>query len=299
MEYGTKIDMNEISLEKKQLMYSYVLLAPLLILIVVISLFPVVYALVLSFTDRNLLDTSMSFIGLSNFRTLWEDPDFWQSVINTFVYAGSCTVIQLVGGLFTAMLLVRKFKGNFFFRAALTFPYLVPTIVAVLIFQWMLNDVFGIINHLLISVGILENGIGWFDEKRAMFSVVLVSVWRFFPFAIMLFVPALEAIPKEFYEAARVDGASPVQRFFHVTLPQIKEVVFVVIVLRGIWMFNMFDVIWLLTGGGPVGKTQILPIMSYQQVIQEYDIGLGSATSMAGFLFLAVLLGFYMKAGKK
>jgi multiple sugar transport system permease protein len=182
----------------------------------------------------------------------------------------------------------------------LTFPYLVPTIVAVLVFKWMLNDVFGIVNRMLLAVGLLDAGVGWFDMKRAMFSVVLVSVWRFFPFAIMLFVPALEAIPQEYYEAARVDGASAIQQFFHITLPQIKEVLFVVIVLRGIWMFNMFDVIWLLTGGGPVGKTEILPILAYLQAFQGYSVGLGSATATAGLVVLVILLSlFYRMRGRK
>jgi multiple sugar transport system permease protein len=258
-----------------------------------------VYAVILSFTDRDLFSTSMNFVGLENFRTLWESEEFWESVINTFVYAGSCTAFQIVAGLATSLLLVNKFRGNYYFRAMLTFPYLVPTIVAVLVFQWMLNDVFGIVNQGLISLGILDEGVGWFDEKRAMFSVVLVSVWRFFPFAIMLFVPALEAIPEEMYEAAKVDGASAIHRFFHVTLPHIKEVLFVVIVLRGIWMFNMFDIIWLLTGGGPIGKTQILPVYSYLQAFQEFEIGLGSATATAGLIFLVVIMSFYFRMGKK
>jgi multiple sugar transport system permease protein len=291
--------MNDFDLEKKEVAFSYLLLVPLFLMVAVIAIFPVVYAVVLSFTDRSLFSTDMNFIGFENFRTLWEDSEFWESVLNTFVYAGSCTLFQVVAGLVTSLLLVNKFKGNYYFRAALTFPYLVPTIVAVLVFQWMLNDVFGIVNRALISLGLLEQGVGWFDDKRAMFSVVLVSVWRFFPFAIMLFVPALEAIPEELYEAARVDGASAGYRFFHVTLPHIKEVMFVIIVLRGIWMFNMFDIIWLLTGGGPIGKTQILPVYSFLQAFQEYEIGLGSATATAGLVVLVILMSFYFKVGKK
>lgn len=291
--------MNEIDLEKKQVVFSYVLLVPLLVMVAVVAIFPVVYAVILSFTDRTLFSTGWNFIGFENFKVLWEDEEFWQSVVNTFVYAGSCTLFSLITGLATSLLLVNKFRGNYYFRAALTFPYLVPTIVAVLVFQWMLNDVFGIVNQGLIALGILDEGVGWFDVERAMFSVTLVSVWRFFPFAIMLFVPALEAIPEELYEAARVDGASAIYRFFHVTLPQIKEVMFVIIVLRGIWMFNMFDIIWLLTGGGPIGKTQILPVYSFLQAFQEYEIGLGSATATAGLVVLMILLAFYFKVGKK
>lgn len=282
--------MMDISLERKERLYSYGLLVPLLVMVVGIAILPIGYAVFISFTDRELFSTSMNFVGLENYRHLFKNPEFWQSLINNIVYAVNCVVFQVTAGLFTSLLLVRKFKGNYVFRAIVTFPYLVPTIVAVLIFEWMLNDIFGIVNRVLVWLNLLSNKVGWFDVKRAMFSVTLVSVWRFFPFTVLLFVPALEAIPKEYYEAAKVDGASPIQQFFHVTLPQIREVLYVVIILRGIWMFNSFDIIWLLTGGGPVGRTQHLPILSYLQAFKEYEIGLGSATSTAGLLVLAVAM---------
>lgn len=289
----------DVALEKKERLFSYSLLIPLFLMVAGIQLFPIIYAFVLSFTDRQLFSTSLNFVGLKNYISIMESQEFWQTLMNNVIYAGSCVIFQVTAGLSTSLLLVRKFRGNYYFRAIVTFPYLVPTIVAVLIFKWMLNDVFGIVNQGLIYLGLLNQKVGWFDADRAMFSVILVSVWRFFPFAILLFVPALEAIPKELYEAAKVDGASPVQQFFHVTLPQIKEILFVVIILRGIWMFNNFNVIWLLTGGGPAGMTQHLPILSYLQAFQEFDIGLGSATSIAGLLVLLVPMLIYLRASKK
>lgn len=288
-----------IALEKKERFFSYSLLVPLVVMVAGIQFFPIIYAFILSFTDRELFSTSMSFRGLTNYRYLLESEEFWQSLINNVVYAGSCVIFQITVGLSTSLLLVRKFRGNYYFRAVATFPYLVPTIVAVLIFKWMFSDVFGIVNRALISLGLLSQAVGWFDADRAMFSVILVSVWRFFPFTILLFIPALEAIPRELYEAARVDGASPVQQFFHVTLPQISEVLFVVVILRGIWMFNNFNVIWLLTGGGPAGMTQHLPILSYLQAFQEFDIALGSATSIVGLLVLLVPMLIYVRSAKK
>ena len=291
--------MPELTLERKQTVFSYTMLIPLVVMILGIAIFPILYAVFLSFTNKGLFSETYKFVGVANFVRLWNSEEFWQSLINNISYAGWSTAIQIPLGLGTAMLLVQKFRGNFIFRSLLTFPYLVPTIVAVLIFKWILNDVFGVVNRMLVTVGLLDAGVGWFDVKRAMFSVILVSVWRFFPFAIMLFVPALEAIPEEFYEAAKVDGASPLQRFFHITLPQIKEVLFVVIILRGIWMFNMFDIIWLLTGGGPIGLTQHLPVLAYLQAFQGYDIGLGSATATAGLVILVILMSIYFKSGKK
>lgn len=287
------------ALENKERFFSYSLLVPLLVMVAGIQLFPIIYAFVLSFTDRELFSTSWNFAGLVNYRYLLESQEFWQTLINNVVYAGSCVIFQITVGLSTSLLLVRKFRGNYYFRAIVTFPYLVPTIVAVLIFKWMFSDVFGIVNRALISLGLLNQAVGWFDADRAMFSVILVSVWRFFPFTVLLFVPALEAIPRELYEAARVDGASAVQQLFHVTLPQISEVLFVVVILRGIWMFNNFNVIWLLTGGGPAGMTQHLPILSYLQAFQEFDIGLGSATSIVGLLVLLVPMLIYVRSARK
>lgn len=289
----------DVALEKKERLFSYSLLVPLFLMVAGVQLFPIIYAFVLSFTDRQLFSTSSNFVGLKNYISIMESQEFWQTLMNNVIYAGSCVIFQVTAGLSTSLLLVRKFRGNYYFRAIVTFPYLVPTIVAVLIFKWMFSDVFGIVNQGLIYLGLLNQKVGWFDADRAMFSVILVSVWRFFPFAILLFVPALEAIPKELYEAAKVDGASPVQQFFHVTLPQIKEILFVVIILRGIWMFNNFNVIWLLTGGGPAGMTQHLPILSYLQAFQEFDIGLGSATSIAGLLVLLVPMLIYLRSSKK
>ncbi len=289
----------DVALERKERLFSYSLLIPLFLMVAGIQLFPIIYAFTLSFTDRGLFSTSLDFIGLANYRQLLGSQEFWDTLVNNIVYAGSCVTFQVSVGLSTSLLLVRKFRGNYYFRAVVTFPYLVPTIVAVLIFKWMLNDVFGIVNRGLVTLGLLGQSVGWFDLDRAMFSVILVSVWRFFPFTILLFVPALEAIPKELYEAAKVDGASPVQQFVHVTLPQIKEVLFVVIILRGIWMFNNFNVIWLLTGGGPAGTTQHLPILSYLQAFQEFDIGLGSATSVTGLLVLVLPMLIYLRSGKK
>lgn len=289
----------DVALEKKERLFSYSLLVPLFLMVAGIQLFPIIYAFVLSFTDRQLFSTSLDFVGLKNYISIMKSQEFWQTLMNNVIYAGSCVIFQVTAGLSTSLLLVRKFRGNYYFRAIVTFPYLVPTIVAVLIFKWMFSDVFGIVNQGLIYLGLLDQKVGWFDADRAMFSVILVSVWRFFPFAILLFVPALEAIPKELYEAAKVDGASPVQQFFHVTLPQIKEILFVVIILRGIWMFNNFNVIWLLTGGGPAGMTQHLPILSYLQAFQEFDIGLGSATSIAGLLVLLVPMLIYLRSSKK
>lgn len=197
------------------------------------------------------------------------------------------------------MLLLRPFKGNYIARGMIIFPYLVPTIVAVMTFKWMFNDLYGIVNHISVELGIYEQPISWMGTSLAMFTVILVSVWRFLPFAVLLFLPGLQAIPKEYYDAAEVDGANAVQRFIHVTLPQLKHVFLIVALLRGIWMFNNFNVIWLLTKGGPVRKTLHVPILSYTQAFRQYDIAQGSATAIAGFLILLVPIILYFRSTRE
>lgn len=273
----------------------YFLLVPFIILVIGIQIYPILYAFMLSFTDKGLFSREMHYIGLGNFIDLFQSFEFWSTLKNNFIYAGSCVLFQTIVGLMTSLLLVRRFVGNYIARAILTFPYLIPTIVAVLLFKWMFNDLFGVVNHLMVNFGLLEQGIGWFGIPRAMFSVILISVWRFFPFTILLFIPGLQAIPRELYEAAKVDGASPFQQFIHITIPQIKEVLAVIIILRGIWMFNNFNVIWLSTRGGPVGTTQHLPILSYLQAFRGFEVGQGAATSTVGLIILLIPLVIYLR----
>ena len=279
--------------------FKYGTIAPFYGLIIVISALPSFYAIYTSFTDKTLFSEEWHFIGLANFITAFKDPVFWLALKNNIFYGFFCTFFQVTLGLGVALLLLKPFKGNSIGRGVIVFPYLVPTIVAVMTFKWLLNDLYGIVNHILLRLGVIEQGISWLGPSFAMFTVILVAVWRYLPFAVLLFLPGLQAIPGEFYDAAKVDGANPIQRFIHVTLPQLKHVFLIVALLRGIWMFNDFDVIWLLTKGGPVKRTLHIPILSYTEAFRQYDIAQGSATAVAGFIILLVPIILYFRSTRE
>ena len=174
--------------------------------------------------------------------------------------------LQLLAGIGTALLLNNAFAGRALVRGLILFPFVVPTIVAILIWKWMLNDIYGIVNLFLLKIGAIYEGIAWLGSPGlAMASVIVVNVWMFFPFITIQVLARLQVIPIDLYEAARVDGAGALQRFWYVVLPELRSTILLVVFIRGLWMFNKFDTIWLLTQGGPVGRTQTLPISGLPQ----------------------------------
>lgn len=274
--------------------FKWITISPLYILVGIIGLLPSLYAIFLSFTNQNLFGGKWDFVGFTNFVKIFHNPEFWLALKNNVVYGFSCTFFQVVLGLGISLLLVRTFKGNFTLRGIIIFPYLVPTIVAVLTFDWMFHDLHGVVNHFLMSLGF--GRIAWLGPAMAMFTVVLVSVWRFLPFTVLLLLPALQAIPGELYEAAKIDGASAFQQFTHITIPKLKPVLFIVALLRGIWMFNNFNIIWLMTQGGPVQKTLHIPVLSYTEAFSRFNIARGSATAVAGLSLLLIFIILYFRS---
>jgi multiple sugar transport system permease protein len=171
-------------------------------------------------------------------------------------------------------------------------PYLLPTVVMVLVFKWMVDGSIGVLTAGIEWLGLPQ--VYWFESPfAAMMSVVMVSVWLWTPFVTTAFLAALQTVPSSLYEAAKVDGTNAVQRFFHITLPMLKPVLTVIVLLRAVWMFNKFDVIWLLTGGGPVGSTEHLAILAYTTAFSQFDIGAGAAIATISFLILSIAVFFY------
>jgi multiple sugar transport system permease protein len=210
------------------------------------------------------------------------------------VYAGLSIILQVVLGIGFALLLNQKFRGRGILRGLAFLPYLLPTVIAVLTFKWMVDGSLGIISILMNELGLPP--IYWFEtESMAMFSVILISVWLWTPFVTTTFLAGLQTVPMQLYEAARIDGAGPIRQFWHITLPSLRPILTVIILLRGVWMFNKFDVIYLTTGGGPLGATEHLPVLSYRQAFALYDIGSGAAVATLSFLVLMVAVTLYFR----
>jgi multiple sugar transport system permease protein len=255
---------------------------------------PVVYAVSLSFYRMDSFIGTPQWVGLDNYVAVLKLPEFWNALKNGLIYSFGSIVLQLVFGIGFALVLNEVFPGRNLVRGLSILPYLLPTVVVVLTFKWMVDGSIGIVTAGIAALGL--GPVNWFESPgAAMASVIFVSVWMWTPFVTTCFLAALQTVPKSLYEAARVDGTTAVQRFFHITLPMLKPILTVVVLLRAIWMFNKFDVIWLLTRGGPVSSTEHLAILSYRHAFSLFDIGGGAAIATISFLILSAVVFVYFR----
>lgn len=274
--------------------------APSLVLLGVFSIYPLFSSIWLSLHEKHLFAKDATFVGPGNFVDLIQTSEFWASFWNGIVFGASTVAFQLILGIGTALLLHNKFRGRALVRGLILFPFVVPTIVAVLIWKWMLNDLYGIINMVLIQYGLIDEPILWLASPNfAMATVVAINVWLFFPFITIHALARLQMIPIELHEAARVDGASPLQRFWHIILPQLRSTILLVVFIRFVWQFNKFDSVWLLTEGGPLGATQTLPLLAFLKAFRQYELGNGAAVATCIFVILSVGAWSYSRMMRK
>jgi len=274
----------------------WLLMLPALALLILLTLYPVLYGLWISFFNKHSFFPQQTFVGLDNYAYLLQDPEFWASVRRGMVYSFSTIALQIGLGIAAAVLLNEIFPGRNVLRAVILFPYVVPTVVAIILWKWLLNSQFGLINYLIDAAGLVDHPISWMGKDWIMVSLIIVSVWQFFPFVIIGVLARLQSIPNELYDAASVDGANAVQRFFYVTLPHLKNVLFVIVLLRSIWMFTKFDTPWLMIqGGGAETYIRTLPVYTYMRTFAYYEAGIGSAMAVVMFLMLAAATAVYFK----
>ncbi|HLF49120.1 MAG TPA: sugar ABC transporter permease, partial [Methylomirabilota bacterium] len=269
---------------------------PALLLIGALTLYPVAYAIWLSFFDKHSFFPAERWVGLGNYVRLVRDPEFWRSVWLGVIYASSTTALQILLGVASALILHRSFRWRTAVRALVLFPYMIPTIVAVIVWRWLFNELYGLVDYLLVAWGLVRQPIVWLGVDHIMSSLVAMSVWQFTPFVTVSVLARLQTIPLELYEAARVDGASAWARFRYVTLPQLRAVMFVVILLRGIWMFTKFDTVWLWgEGAGAGSEIKTLPIYTYMRTFTYYQAGFGAALSVIMFVMLMAATALYFR----
>ena len=269
---------------------------PALLLIAALILYPVAYAIWLSLFEKHSFFPAQRWVGLGNYAAIFRDAEFWDSVWRAVVYASTTTALQLVLGVAAALVLHESFRGRTLIRALVIFPYMIPTIVAVIVWRWLLNETYGIVDHLLVRFRLVSEPIVWLGVDYVMASLVAMSVWQFAPFVVVSVLARLQTIPPELYEAATVDGASRWRRFVHVTLPQLQAVLFVVVLLRSIWMFTKFDTVWLWGEGAGAGREiRTLPIYTYMRTFTYYQAGFGAALSVLMFLLLMAATLVYFR----
>ncbi|CAN5734004.1 sugar ABC transporter permease [soil metagenome] len=265
----------------------YLLAIPILIYEGIFILYPIFDGIRGSFYQQRNLGAPANWVGLDNYRRLLRDDFFWNSVSKTLIFMAGVIVLSIGFGLFSAVVLNRAFFGRSVARGIVTMPWAFPEVPAVLIFIWILNPQFGVSNvfaNWLPWIG--ENPKWLLDPDLAMASVVLITAWKGFPFYSLVILAALQTVPHELGEAARVDGATRRQVFFAVTLPCIMPTMLLLVVLASIYAFKQFTIIWLLTGGGPAGATDTVVIRIYQTAFRFYDFNYASTVGVAGFLMV-------------
>lgn len=273
---------------KPEALTGYCLISPGVFLLLVLLAYPFVLAVYISLTDR-VLGEPGRFIWIGNFLKLLQDSLFRETVWNSFVYTLSTVFLKLVLGLILALLLNQEFPCRNLVRGALLLPWIVPTSLSVLTWLWMFDSLFSVVNYILLGLGLIKKKIPWLgDPFWAMGSVVIVNTWRGLPFFAVSILAGLMTIPRELYEAAETDGARAPRRFWHITLPLLQPVIAVVVLFSTIWTFADFQIVYLLTHGGPVNATQIFATMAYDVALVAGRIGEGSAISL--FLFPALLV---------
>lgn len=283
-------------IKKREQIIGLCTIAPALFLILALTLYPVAYSIWLSLLEKHSFFPQERFVGLENYIYLWHDPEFWNSLWLGVVYSIWTIIFQIILGVAAALILNETFVGRGLVRAIVLFPYMIPTIVAVILWKWLLNDTYGLVNYWLLAFGIVTDPVSWLGPDHIMFSVIVMSIWQFFPFVLLSILARLQTIPPELYEAAKVDGASAIRRFLHVTLPQIRGILFVVILLRSIWMFTKFDTVWLMGEGAGAGRfIRTLPVYAYMRTLTYYQAGLGAALAVIMFAILVVCTVIYFR----
>ena len=282
--------------------WGYILLSPAVFMVLALILYPVAYSFWLSFHSKHAYLPITKFIAFENYRRMYEDAggDFWRSIELGAIYAFGSVSLQLLIGVSAALLLNQTFVGRAFVRGVTLFPYMVPTVVVVILFRWLFNDQFGFFPYMFDLLGLDRDTILWVSPEHVMLTVILISTWTFFPFVVIGTLARLQTIDPELYAAAMVDGAGVFRRFIHVTLPQISSVLFVLVLLRFIFMFTKFDVIWLLTGASGLGYfVRTLPIYTFVVTFNQLQVGAGAALSVVMFSILAAFAFIYFKLFKR
>lgn len=270
----------------------YALVTPLLLVIVGLLAYPIISALLLSFQDR-MLGSPGRFIGLENYaELLFSDRRFRTVVSNSVIFTVVSVAGKLLIGLGMAVLLNQRIAARAMFRGWLLLPWVAPTFVTALTWRWMFDGTSGVINYILMVFGVITSPIAWLGSgATAMLAVITTNIWRGFPFFGVSLLAGMQAIPAELYEAADVDGASPWQKFWHITLPGVRTVLVVTTMLSTIWTFNDFQIVWIMTGGGPAYATHLFATYSYKVGFTGSRLGYAVAVStiLAPLLIVMIL----------
>ncbi|WP_084368076.1 sugar ABC transporter permease [Rhizobium sp. RU36D] len=290
----------EMTLERRYGLLGMLLIAPTVLILSAVIVYPLLSAIYLSLFSIYTPTLSGHWVGLDNYAAILGSKYFWFSLWTTVIWTVGTLTLQIFFGVGMALLLNQNLVFRSLARSLVLFPYFISTVVAVLVWRWLFNDLYGILNHLLMRIGFIDMPVDWLGQMpNTMLSVIVVGAWKFFPFVVIAVLARLQTIPEHLYEAARIDGAGSIARFFDVTLPQLREVLSIVILLRIIWDFKEFDLIYLLTGGGPVDSTRTLPLIVYQQAFGLNQMGMAATYAVAMMLVMLAFMLVYLYQNRR
>lgn len=284
-------------MKKKNIHVDYarwIFVLPALLVVGVLLIYPIFSSLYYSMTSKHLIRLTYDFIGLGNYKKVLTDPDFYKAFLTSVLWTIGSLFGQLLIG-FTAALAINRVKiGKGIYRTLMIIPWAFPSIVIALSWKWILNGVSGFVPNMLVQLGICSELPQFLSDSRLVFlTLIFINVWFGAPMIMVNVLSALQTIPQDQYEAAQIDGASKLQQFLYITVPHIKIVVGLLVVLRTIWVFNNFDIIYLLTGGGPANATTTMPIYAYNMGWGSKLLGRSSAVTMLLLAFLILVCVVY------
>ncbi|WP_414901586.1 carbohydrate ABC transporter permease [Sphingomonas flavalba] len=289
------------ALARRDAMLGLLLIAPTVLILSTVVVYPLAATAYLSLHSVYTPTLATEWVGLSNYHAILSDSVFWRALATTLVWTIGTLVLQLLFGVAMALLLNRNIRLRALAHSLVLFPYFLATVVAVLVWRWLLNGLFGVVDHMLIALGLIDAPIDWLGTMpNAMATTIVIGAWKFFPFVVIAVLARLQTVPAHLYEAARLDGAGSWARFTDITLPHLAGVLGLVALLRMIWDFREFDLIYLLTGGGPLDHTRTLPLLVYQQAFGLNQMGMASAYAVLMMLLaLAITIPYLVRTRRR
>ncbi len=286
-------------MRNKNSKFFLIMLIPTFISVILLTYIPISKGLIMAFQNYNLYDLSnIHFIGFKNFQEVFSDTsfNFLQILLNTFLWVIGSLFFQFVLGFVLALLMTKPFKGRGLYSGLVFYPWALSAFAIGLIWAWMFNGQFGIINDILKKIGLIHQNIGFLsDPKYALLSVIIANIWCGIPFFAIMLLAALQSVPSEIYEAAEIDGAGYFKRLFHITIPYIKPTIINTTLLRTIWIMNSPEIIYAMTSGGPANSTNILATQMISKIYNFYDYGQSSAIGVMIMGILIVYTIIYLK----
>jgi multiple sugar transport system permease protein len=275
---------------------AYILILPALFLIFGLGVYPISYTIWLSFQKLQLIEGGSGFVGLQHYIRMLQDKTFWNAMGLTIYFTVVSLIVQIILGIAVAFLLNKKFRGRSFMRAIILIPWSVPTVVNATMWGWIYNASFGALNRLLLQLGVIAKPVMWLGSAYlAMNMIILADTWRMLPLYVIMLIAALQTIPDSLTEAADIDGAGLWHKLRYIYLPLLKPMILIILVLRTIQAFRVFDIIYVLTQGGPANGTMVISFYGYFQTFKYLNFGYGSAVSVFVALFTMFIAMIYIR----